>query len=285
MVPRRSAAAVLRDALGRGEHDGSAAALAARPTPPSLEDEILGDDGRSRGFIGEELGGDGLLALDKGALPYLLAKATESKTASPLAASPHLPADRWGDEAWGVEARRATTVFRTIDADTVAALRTEARARGTTIGSALAAAAARAFAALGGGGDAVKVLQSLDMRRFAARDVPRDELACHAGSFDLVLAPRDFWEAAADASSQLAAFEARGRAATAHLRGAYLRGAGVVLHVPSKVDRVPARRPTASGRSPSASSTGPSRAPAASFPSGRRARSPIDCTRVSFLDE
>jgi hypothetical protein len=41
--------------------------------------------------------------------------------------------------------------------------------------------------------------------------VPRDVLACHAGSFDLVLdATADFWDAARAARAQLETFEASG---------------------------------------------------------------------------
>ena len=186
--------------------------LASLPTPPSLEDDILAGE-TSRGFVSEDLGGTGLLALDKGSAPYLFAKVSEPASLGALAASPHLPApdERWGDGAYAAKDRRAALVFAGLDAPTVAALRSSARAAGTTVGSALAAAAARAFSRVAAAPGNVKVLQSLDMRRFAETPAPKDVLACHAGSMDLVLdAQSDFWDAARNAGSQLAEFEAKG---------------------------------------------------------------------------
>ena len=184
--------------------------LAALETPPSLEDEILGRDGRSRGFVSDELGGKGLLGVDKGSLPYLVAKATEPACQDPLAASPHLPEDRWGDASLRAAERTPLVAFRTVSAETLAQLRATCRARGTTVGSALAACAARAFAALSEDDEVpVKVLQSLDMRRFG-KDKATDRLACRAGSMDLFLKPADgLWDMSREAGAQLQTFEGR----------------------------------------------------------------------------
>ena len=184
--------------------------LAALETPPSLEDEILGRDGRSRGFVSDELGGKGLLGVDKGSLPYLIAKATEPACQDPLAASPHLPEDRWGDASLHAAKRTPLVAFRTMSAETLAQLRATCRARGTTVGSALAACAARAFAALSEDDEVpVKVLQSLDMRRFG-KDKATDRLACRAGSMDLFLKPADgLWDMSREAGAQLQTFEGR----------------------------------------------------------------------------
>lgn len=186
----------------------SAATLASLETPPSLEDEILGAHGRSRGFVSDDLGGKGLLGVDKGSLPYLMAKATEPKCQDPLAASPHLPEDRWGDASFAATQRAPLVVFKTLDAQTLEKLRTTCRAQGTTVGSVLAACAAKAFATLSEDDEVpVKVLQSLDMRRFGT-DVTKDVLSCHAGSFDLFLEPaQNLWDMSREAGAQLATFE------------------------------------------------------------------------------
>jgi len=209
-----SAMALIRDVLDAG-FQGSGADPAALDTPPSLEDEILGADGRSRGFSGSfdflnmmyPEYGRGLLGFDKGSLGYMISKLTEPST-TPLAASPHLPDNRWGDESMAASKRAPALVFRTLDASALAALRTNAKAEGTTIGSALAAAAARAFASLCPEPiEKCSVLQSLDMRRFAKQPVTKELLACHAGSMDLFLEPaEEFWATARAAGAGLATF-------------------------------------------------------------------------------
>ena len=97
-----------------------------------------------------------------------------------------------------------------MSAETLAQLRATCRARGTTVGSALAACAARAFAALSEDDEVpVKVLQSLDMRRFG-KDKATDRLACRAGSMDLFLKPADgLWDMSREAGAQLQTFEGR----------------------------------------------------------------------------
>ncbi|KAJ1458617.1 hypothetical protein M885DRAFT_614466 [Pelagophyceae sp. CCMP2097] len=201
----------------------SAEQVASLACPPSLEYAILGDD-VSRGFVDEATGGTGLLALDRGSLPYLRAKAAE-KCIDPLAAASAPGAAArllLPQPQLAVAERRAALAFRVVDKATVALLRAKAREEKTTLGSALAAAVATAYTSLlrrkGGSveGGAVKVLQSLDMRRFApneSRAAIDKGLACYAGSFDVLLPLKEltkrgtqFWPLARRAGGQLKDF-------------------------------------------------------------------------------
>ena len=173
--------------------------------PPSLEEAILDGEngGRSRGFVSEDTGGTGLLALDKGSAKYLLSKAwSERDCVAPLSPIFSLPFSAARD-------RKTRLAWR--DLGSVEALRQRAREENTSIGGALAAASALAFAKEAELTDKqqLKVLQSLDMRRFATSSdiISKDFLACHAGSMDLVLpAGGSFWDRARLASKQLKSF-------------------------------------------------------------------------------
>lgn len=190
-----SAMAVVNDIVKATDGESSSSFV-----PPSLESAILecGDveDGKSRGF------GGGLLALDKGSLPYLAAKASESSV-SPLVVSTCSSSK--------AEERSCVLEFKTLEASTLEALRSRARLEKTTVGSAFVAAAALAFDAVSTSADRrkpVKVLQSLDMRRFGDFE-SRDRLGCHAGSFDVLIEggeKESFWDSARSATAQLAAF-------------------------------------------------------------------------------
>lgn len=199
-----SAAAVLDDIVRGAFEEQDASIVAATTLPPSLESAILGKAGTSRGF------GRGLLGLDKGSLRYLVAKALES-CVDPLFASPYLPnglAARFADHSLRAANRTCDVVFATLEPERLDALKRRAREERTTIGSVLAAAAALAFASVASSPctKPVKVLQSLDMRRFGNFE-SRTALACHAGSFDVLLsADDDLWALARSASQQLTAF-------------------------------------------------------------------------------
>ena len=195
-----SAMAVLNDFVSSSSND------IAEGCPPSLEHAILeSQGGPSRGFVSEDTGGTGLLALDKGSAKYLWSKAWgERDCVAPLEAALRSEAPPRARE------RKSLFTWREIDGDLIASLRERARQEDTTVGGALAAAVASAFAQHAGlqttADQYLKVLQSLDMRRFGSFD-DASKLACHAGSMDLVLPTNaGFWANARTSTSQLKSF-------------------------------------------------------------------------------
>eukprot|EP00617_Octactis_speculum_P009830 CAMPEP_0185780014 /NCGR_PEP_ID=MMETSP1174-20130828/97722_1 /TAXON_ID=35687 /ORGANISM="Dictyocha speculum, Strain CCMP1381" /LENGTH=413 /DNA_ID=CAMNT_0028469381 /DNA_START=40 /DNA_END=1281 /DNA_ORIENTATION=- len=171
---------------------------------------------------------------------YLLNKLSEGSftTAGSWTPSPWtLATDKAQADMFKAAQRRSSMRFATVDKKTLGALRKAAKIKGTTVGAALAAAAAfscmRTFPGDDNTGESdketssmtFKVLQSLDMRRFASSDwTDTETLSCHAGSMDLMVTPtfatakalssrnseesarEEFWEAAASCKDQLGQF-------------------------------------------------------------------------------
>jgi hypothetical protein len=181
--------------------------------PPSLEQSVLGDAPYFFGPLQAPL--------------YIATKALEG-----LSLPMSLPEGngRVDKSNAGPGQRRTAAAFRTVDEATVSALRARAREEGTTVGAALAAAAALSTSDILPAKDDsskrnFKVLQSLNMRAYGADK--GDTVSCQAGSMDLMLGANarggeairsgggvdgldDFWSMAREAQAQLKSFVDKG---------------------------------------------------------------------------